>query len=667
MNKRERERLLLLAESQFRGGNPGHARLILEDLVASPQAPPKAHELLGYIHGNAGNLALAHHHLESACRLPGHSAEAAYYLGVSLLKQDQPQAAIGAFTRAIAVGGPFFQALHDLGTAYSRIGDRKSALATYDRALKLDPASFDLLFNIGKVYDELKDFGNALAYYERAARIAPNVADVWAHLGAVLYDTKRYVEAITHWERALALAPETEFLFGFLVHARLRLCDWSRWEADRADILRGIEAERNTCGPFEALAIVDSERIQQKASRRWVAEKFAPASAPGGPRRRAGERIRVGYFSADFARHPVAYLTAELIERHDRDAFEVVGFSLARAPAGDPMRVRLASAFDRFIEVEDHLDGEIVAAARDLGIDIAVDLGGHTRGSRTGVLQRRAAPIQVNFLGYPGTLGAGFVDYMIADATTIPPASREFYDEKIVFLPDCFQPSDTTRVAAPALARSAYGLPEAGFVFCCFNNSYKLNPQVFGSWMRILAAVEGSCLWLLGAGEPIEANLRREARTSGVDPGRLVFGGSVAYADYLGRYRRADLFLDTLPFNAGTTANDALWAGLPVLTKPGASFAGRMAASLLRTLDLPELVAPTQDAYESTAIRLARDAAELGRIKARLERRRRDGPLFDTAGYARHLEAAYCEMVGRAESGLPPDHIEVTRRRPGQR
>ena len=663
MDARARQQLLQTAEARFRAGDAARARQALEELVARGAASARAFELLGYVHGNEGRLAEAQVCLERACQLPDASPEAHYYHGVALLRQGQAEPALHAFDRSMALAGPFFEALHERATACSHLGRHEQALQSYLQAARFRPDTFELVFNLAKVYDALHDFRNALTHYDRALALDPKAAQVWAHRGALLHDAGRWADAIESWERALAIEPQIEHLRGHLLHTRLRLCDWRGWEADQAELLVRLGQGEPACPPFELLAICGDPSAQDRVARQWVQGHHGNAgdtdnTVAATPLQ--GRRIRVGYFSADFGRHAVSHLIAELCEQHDREGFETFAFALNRAAPQDEMRARLERAFDHFIDLGGATDEAVVSRARSCGLDIAVDLGGHTLGSRTAIFSRRVAPVQVNYLGYPGTMGAGFIDYLIADETTIPAASREHYAEHIVWLPDSFQPSDTRRVVAEGgPSRDAFGLPEQAFVLCCFNNSYKLNPPVFAIWMRILHEVPDACLWLLADGEAVARNLREEAARAGVDPQRLVFGGRLGMAEYLARYRHADLFLDTLPFNAGTTASDALFAGLPVLTCTGEAFAGRMAASLLRALDLPELVAGSAAEYEATAVRLARQRGELQALRERLDAHRRGGVLFDVRRYARHLESAYREMASRAQHGLPPEHLRI--------
>jgi protein O-GlcNAc transferase len=394
------------------------------------------------------------------------------------------------------------------------------------------------------------------------------------------------------------------------------------------------------------------------------ARNFAPSARGAGvrfePARRRHEKIRIAYLSADFHAHVMAYQVAELIERHDRGAFEVLGVSFA-GDDGSEIRARLRRGFDRFLDVRAHSDRAVAGALRELKVDIAIDLMGHTRDARMGILAERAAPIQVGYLGYAGTSGADYIDYVIGDPVVLPLAHAPFYSERIVQLPDSFFASDTQRpIAARALSRSAAGLPEQGFVFCCFNNAAKLQPAMFDLWMRLLHAVPGSVLWLSPKQASAERNLRQEARARGIAGERLVFAAREArMEDHLARHRLADLFLDTLPYNAHATASDALWAGLPVLTCLGGGFAARVAGSLLTAVGLPELVTESLADYEALALKLARDASLLGALRQRLERHRGSHPLFDTARLCRHLEAAYTTMWRAWQQGAAPTAFRV--------
>ena len=371
------------------------------------------------------------------------------------------------------------------------------------------------------------------------------------------------------------------------------------------------------------------------------------------------DRIKIAYLSADFRQHPVAYLMAELLERHDRGRFEIIGLSFGPDDRSE-MRARLVAAFDQFLDVRAKSDAEVARLLCELKVDIAIDLQGYTRDCRPRILAHRPAPIQVNYLGFPGTMGAEFIDYIIADETVVPFEHQPFYAEKIVHLPDCYQVNDTKRKIAEWMpTRQEVELPEEGCAFCCFNNNWKITPEVFGVWMRLLHAVEGSVLWLFGDNESAERNLRKEAQARGIDPARLVFAGRLPLEDHLARHRLADLFLDTLPYNAHTTASDALWIGLPVVTRLGGSFAGRVAASLLNAIGLPELVTHSIEDYEALALRLAKDPSLLEGYRNRLATNRLTHPLFDTDRFRRHIEAAYLQMWEIWQRGEQPRSFAV--------
>jgi len=446
------------------------------------------------------------------------------------------------------------------------------------------------------------------------------------------------------------------------------LCQWDDLEAATRELEARIERGEKATVPFPMLALTDSPALQLRAAQIYARDKFpAPAALRTFPPRASqlpDRRIRIGYYSADFHTHAICNLMVDLFERSDRTRFELFAFSFGAHPH-DQMTQRVAAAMDHFLEVHSLSDAEIAQRSRELEIDIAVDLMGFTLHCRTGIFAHRAAPIQVNYLGFPATMGAPWIDYLIADATLISESSRQYYSEKIVTLPDTFQATNST--LAPdsiACTRAGEGLPEHGFVFCCFNSNAKIGPATFYIWMRILSRVPDSVLWLLEDNPTAAENLRKQAELRGVDPARLIFARRVPLAQHLSRQRLAGLFLDTFPFNAGATASPALWAGLPVLTCMGRTFAARMAASLLRATSLPdsdlsELIVHTPEAYEALAVELACDPARLDAIRRRLDRNRLTAPLFCTARFTRHLEAAYTAMFARLQSNLPPDHIHI--------
>ncbi len=568
--------------------------------------------------------------------------------------------AVAAFARAIALKPDYAEAFKGRGSALAEMRQYAAALADYDKVLTLQPAA-EVWNNRGVVLSELGRHSEALASYVQAAALKPDYAEAHYNQGLALNDLMRPGDAAACFARAAALQPDYPFLTGARLHTLMRLCDWRNHEADIAALKAGLERGARVSAPLAVIAALDSPALQRRVAEIWTEAVFPrnDALGPIAPRARGG-KIRIGYFSTDFRLHPLALLTAGLFEAHDRAKFEVYAFSCG-PDTGDAMRRRLDAAFDRFIDIRHMTDTEAAALARASNLDIAVDLAGHTIDARTGVFALRVAPVQVSYLGYPATMGADYIDYLLADGIVVPGALHQHYAEQVVTLPQ-FQANDHSRsIAARAFTRAECGLPEAGFVYCCFNNGFKITPDVFDSWMRILSAAPGSVLLLNAENTEASSNLRREAAARGIDPARLVFAPRLPVPEYLARFSVADLFLDTLPFNAGTTASDALWTGLPVLTRAGEAFAARMAASLLASLGLPELVTDTAAAYEALAIALARDPARLGDIRQRLALNRMSGPLFDIAAFARHLEGAYTIMVDLHRAGRPPEPIVVGR------
>jgi protein O-GlcNAc transferase len=475
-----------------------------------------------------------------------------------------------------------------------------------------------------------------------------------------LQELEQFDAALDSYGKALALKPDHAHAFCGLISCASSLCDWNRKAALAGDVIAHITGQRSTISPFALLAYSSDPLLQLQCARNFAAKTLPPAPHhfwTGETWRH--DRLRIAYLSADFRQHPIAHLTAELFERHDRSRFEIIAVDFG-GDDGSEMRKRLAVAFDRFAGVREISDEAAAMTVHELRADIAIDLMGHTRDSRPGILAFRPAPVQVNYLGYPGTLGLPFIDYIIADNIVAPFEHQTFYTENIVHLPDCYQANDTKRtIALRTPTRQEAGLPEAGFVFCCFNQNWKITPEMFGAWMRLLHAAPGSVLWLMRDGEATEGNLRTEAQARGINPARLVFASRLPSDEHLARHRLADLFLDTLPCNAHTTASDALWAGLPVVTQLGQVFAGRVAASLLTAIGLPELVTHTLEDYEGLALRLARDPILLKAYRNRLNANRLTYPLFDSDRFRRHLEAAYLKMWEIRQRGGEPQSFKV--------
>jgi protein O-GlcNAc transferase len=587
--------------------------------------------------------------------------EVLYNRGNSLQSLGRFEEALRDYDAVLAHNPHAAEAHNNRGCVLEKLGRFEQALASFDAALALRPDNPEPLHNRGNALLALSRHADALASYDGALALAPQRVDTLHNRGQTLVLLRRYGEAITTFEAVLAIEPANPSASAGLANCRLLTCDW-QGVAQIAERARTAVQNRDwsRLDPFAALCIFDEPSDHSEYARAYVRRSVPPAAPP--PRvqpARQSERLRIAYLSSDFRNHPVVHLTAELYERHDRRRFEVIGISFGPDDKSEA-RARVVKAFDSFHDVRSMSDDEAAALVRGLGVDIAVDLNGHTEGARLGILARRPAPVAVQYLGYLGTMGADFIDYVIADAIVLPHDQQCFYTEKIVQLPECFQISDTVRPAPSQVpGRSKLGLPESGFVFCCFNNAYKITAAVFERWARLLNSVSGSAFWLYGANAAAISNLRREAQSRGVDPARLVFAPALPLAEYRARLSRADLFLDTLPYNAGATANDALAAGLPIVTCAGRAFAGRMGASLLTAVGLPELITTDLDAYETLALKLATDRPLLESMRNKLLNNRATSSLFDVERTCRHIESAYTTMWEMHQRGDSPRSFRV--------
>jgi predicted O-linked N-acetylglucosamine transferase (SPINDLY family) len=648
-------------------------------VAAQTGRPERAVELIAHAIALDPNVAVAHSNrakalndikryeeaivsCEAAIALSPDLAAAYVNRGGALAGLRRHEAALATYDKAIALAPAVAEAHNDRANTLQSLNRYEDAVASYGAAIALKPDYAEAYAGRGLALQKLKRPAAALASYNKAIALNPRHAEAYNNLGNLLGGLQRYDEAITAYATVMAIKPDYEFAFGTWLHTRMKICDWFDLDASIDQLARKVDAGEKASPPFPLLSMPTSLEQQQKGAAIWSASIFPPdASLPPIARRPRRSPVRVGYFSADFFNHATSWLIAGLFEQHDRSKVESIAFSFGAARR-DEMVKRLTAGVDRFIDVRNTSDLDVASLARSLEIDIAIDLKGFTSDSRTGVFAARAAPIQVNYLGYPGTMASEYFDYLIADEIVVPMDDRDYYSEKIVYLPDSYQVNDSRRLISDRVFdRAECGLPPKGVVYCCFNNNYKIMAETFESWTNILRHVDGSVLWLFADNPRAAANLKKEAEARGVSAERLVFADRMPLPDHLARHRVADLFLDTAPYNAHTTASDALWAGLPVLTRAGETFAGRVAASLLNAIGLPELIAPSIQAYEALAIDLGRRPERVARLKRKLARCRLTTPLFDTERFARHMETAYVAMYDRYQAGLPPDHIDVSR------
>ena len=609
---------------------------------------------------DTGNDLEAIKYYEIAIKLDKNYLGSLINFGKSLHQLKRYNEALFHYDQAIKLKPDFAEVYYNKGNTLKNLKRDEEALFHYDQAIKLKPDFAKAYNNKGCILQDLKRDEEALLHYNQAIKLKPDFAEAYNNIGNIFKNHKHYEEAISNYEKALKLKPDYEYLFGMLLHMKMFQCDWQDFNEKVENLLVQINENKKSSYLLPVLALSDSLSTHRKSSEIWINDKhpFNPLFGPILKLKRR-EKIKIAYYSGDFREHPVANLIVELFELHNKDQFELFGFYFGPSDSSK-MYNRIKTAFNQFFDVGLKSDNDITLMSREAKIDIAIDLSGFTGLARTDIFAYRAAPIQVNYLGYPGTMAANYIDYIIADPIIIPPESQQYYSEKVVYLPNSYQPNDRKReISKKIFTKEELGLPKEGFVFCCFNNNFKITVPTFDGWMRILKNVNGSILWLLEDSPIAMLNLRKEAKFRGVDPNRLIFAKRVLLSEHLARYRLADLFLDTLPYNAHTTTSDALWAGLPVLTCVGESFASRVAASLLKAIELSELITTTQEQYEALAIELATTPEKLKSIKQKLERNKLTTALFDTARFTKSIEAAYKQMYERYQADLPPNNIYI--------
>ena len=652
----------------------------------------------GLAHQHLGQLEQALGWLEQAAQVQADHAILQNNLGNILLALGRLEQAVAAFDRAVALKPDYAAAFHRRGVAREGLGRLEEALNDHARALALLPtlepaaqahAALQAKLGLGRTEAVApaasslmrKDVGASAEDNQKAAaqllqsvqqlqagRALPGAAAsaqdaasaAQAHLlqAQALEDLQCFGQAAGEFEKALALLPDEEDLPGMVLQDLRQAAAWARLPEWQARIEAAMQQGRAAVSPLTWQA-QSGDAASNRLCSSLAARRYLPAPAPLPAKKALSPgRIRIAYLSADYVQHAVMRVLAEVFELHDRSRFEIYAYAYGKRQSGG-MNERLRHAFEHYVDASAMSDEQAARHIHAQGIDIAVDLMGYTRGERLGILARRPAPIAVNYIGYPGTLCLPFIDYIVGDATLMPPELATHYSEAIVRLPHCYLPTDRQRPIALPPPRQALGLPPDAFVFCAFSGNYKISPDIFAIWLRLLAAVPGSVLWLVKGSEDASANLRAQAQQAGIDPARLVFAERTRFDQYLARYTLADLFLDTLPYNALATASDALWAGLPVLTCTGQTYVGRGATSIVRAAGLPELATSTLAEYEALALRLATRPAELAALRLRLQQNRAACPLHDTPAYTRHLEAAYTRMAQRWQSGQSPQSFDV--------
>ncbi len=599
-------------------------------------------------------------HYRRALNLKPNYFECLASCGYSLIQLNRYDEAVEYYDKSLKLRTDYAEGWANQGVISAKLNHHKFAIDNYDKALKLKPDFAEAWANKAVTLVKLKDYKNAIDHYDQALKLKPDYVEALINKGNLLIELKSYEDAINLYEKALSINPNADWVYGNLLLAKMKVCLWRNLSSELNVLKDKIFLNKKVITPFTCLSLIDSNSLHAKVAQIFVESKF-PQSNFFGPfiSGEKNKKIRLGYFSANFYDHALGGLVAELFELHDKNQFELIGFSFG-PQVNDLMSQRLKKSFDFFVEVGEMSDIELVKLSREFRVDIAIDLTGFTQDTRMGIFAYRVAPIQVSYLGYPGTLGSEYIDYIIADKNLIPINSQEFYCEKIIYLPDTYQANDRKRIITQkAYTKKDFGLPDDKFIFCCFNNVHKILPKTFNGWMRILRSFDNSILWLLYDNPVAVKNLRKEAERQGVCGDRIFFAERINLQEHLARHRFADLFLDTFPYNAHTTASDALWAGLPVLTLMGQSFASRVAASLLKAIDLPELITNSQEEYETLAIELAMNPKKLANIKSKLEINRSNTPLFDTPLFTKNIEAAYTNIFERYQAGLEPTHISI--------
>lgn len=669
------------------------AKLILQQVLGRVKDQPDALRFLGVIAALQKDWVEALRLIDCVIKITPDNGVAHSNRGNILNELRRHEEALACYERAIGLEPKYAEVYSNKGNVLQTLGNYDEALASYEAAILIDktcaPAFYGaaLIFQLRKKYDyamgccdqalkinsqyevahflrgsilfQVKDYRNALSAYDQVLLINPQSSDALVSKSDIYAEMKQFEKSAQALDEALAIEPDKDFLLGSLIQNTIQMCNWANYDKLIIELIAKVKNDQKAAIPYNFISLLDDRHLIKNAIEIYAKSLQSEITRAKQAKQPKKEKIRLGYFSADFHNHPTAYLIAELFECHDKEKFELIAFVFGRN-SPDEMRQRLENAFDQFLDVSDKTDEEVSQIVREMEIDIAIDLKGFTKEARPKIFMYGAAPIQVSYLAFPGTMGLTCFDYVIADPILIPEKYQDGMVEKIIYMPNSYQVNDRNRRISPIIkSRKELGLPESGFVFCCFNNNYKITPTVLDGWVKILQSVEGSVLWLYEDNPFAVVNLRKEALARGLDTERLIFAARMEPAEHLARYKNADLFLDTTPCNAHTTASDALWAGLPVLTMAGESFGARVAASLNHAVGLSDLIVENQEDYEALAIKLATSPKLLREIKSRLKANLITAPLFNTPLFTRNLEDAFMQVYRLHQMDKSPEHIYI--------
>jgi predicted O-linked N-acetylglucosamine transferase (SPINDLY family) len=664
--------------------------------ITTIKSEPKNFEALHYlgvIKYQQGSYQESIRLIKKAISIKPDYAEAYGNIAMSYKSLQQFDLAIDSLNKAIEIKPRSYSCFYNLGNLNKEIHQYLTAIKYFTMAIELDPNRHEAYFNRGVCHSQLNDIEETKCDYLEAIKIKPDFKEAYKNLSQLYVKEKKNAEAfeilyklleidpddiislqmiaelfkdigkkehtLSCYKKIIEINPSEFFAEGYIFHLKLFLSDWSEYYEDLKSLEEGLSKFKPVAAPFVGMTAIDDPLLQLASAKSFCKVKGYISTSEELIVAKNNEKIRIGYYSADFYNHATSYLMAELFELHNKDIFEIHGFSTGQK-VDDEMSKRIQQSFSKFHEVSSLNNEQIINLSKEVNIDIAIDLKGHTKDGRPSMFAKRLAPIQVNYLGFPGTTGIKNIDYIVADSVIVPEINQKFYSEKIAYLPNCYQVNDSKRkISEYTFTREELGLPKNAFIFCSFNYVYKINPEVFDSWAKILKQVPDSVLWLMFDNDISSNNLLNEAKKRGVNPDRIIFANRMDLPLHLARHRLADLFLDTWPCNAHTTASDALWTELPIVTKIGQSFASRVCASLLSAIGVPELITTTTDEYETLAIDLAMNRDKLNGLKEKLIAGKLHSPLFDTTNYVVDLENIYMLMYKNYQAKLPPDHIYI--------